>query len=162
MCNRKKKPLCFYLAVFPALRPPQTHWGTSCRQRCAHHRSADHRAAGQMRTHRPAGYRSRYLGRPLVLGNLPDSRWLISKAACDLRYNKDVWGLRGRLTWCALWAPHSHAAAVLSDPVVCDLGDDVRVGLQVEQEDVVRLKIPIDDHGWVKVPDHTEFYIFTL
>lgn len=59
------------------------------------------------------------------------------------------------LTCCPLRASYSHAAAVLSDAVVCDLGDDVRVGLQVEQEDVVRLQIPIDDHGWVKVPDHT-------
>lgn len=51
------------------------------------------------------------------------------------------------LTWRALRAPHSHAAAVLSDAIVGDLGDDLRVGLQVEQKDVVGLEIPIDDHG---------------
>lgn len=62
-------------------------------------------------------------------------------------------GVRG-LTWGALGAPHSHAAAVASDAVVGDLGDDVRVGLQVEQQDVVGLQVPVDDHGRVKVPEH--------
>lgn len=70
----------YYLAVSPALQPHQTHWGTSCRQRCAHHRSGGHRAAGRMRTHQPAGYRSRCLGQPLVLGNLPDIQQSILKA----------------------------------------------------------------------------------
>ena len=60
------------------------------------------------------------------------------------------------LTWCALRAPNSHAAAVLGDTVVCDLGDDLRVGLQVEQEDVVGLQVSIDNHGGVKVPDHMD------
>lgn len=59
----------------------------------------------------------------------------------------------GGLTWGALGAPNSHAAAVASDAVVGDLGDDVRVGLQVEQQDVVGLQIAVDDHGRVKVPE---------
>lgn len=74
-----------YLAVFPALRPHQTHWGTSCRQRFARHKSAGRRAAGQKRTRPPAGCRSRYLGRPLVPGNLPDIQSLTSKAWHDLK-----------------------------------------------------------------------------
>ena len=43
--------------------------------------------------------------------------------------------------------------------LVCDLGDDVRVALEVEDQDVVRLQVPVDDHGRVEVPeeasDHT-------
>lgn len=58
------------------------------------------------------------------------------------------------LTWGALGAPHSHAAAVLSDAVVGDLSYDLTVGLQVEQQDVVRLQVPVDDHGRVEVPGH--------
>lgn len=62
--------------------------------------------------------------------------------------------IRSRLTWRALRAPDTHAAAVLGDAVVCDLGDDLRVCLQVEQQDVVGLQVPVDDHGRVKIPDH--------
>lgn len=57
------------------------------------------------------------------------------------------------LTWRPLGAPHSHAAAVLSDAVVCDLGDHFRVGLQVEQKDVVWLQVTVDDHGRVQVSE---------
>lgn len=66
------------------------------------------------------------------------------------------------LTWSALGAPHSHAAAVASDAVVGDLGDDLRVGLQVEQKDVVGLQIPIDDHGRVKVPEIKQTFCISL
>ena len=78
------------LAVFPALRPHRTRWGTSCRQRFARHRSAGRRAAGRKRTRPPAGCRSRYLGRLLVPGNLPHIQSLTSKAWHDLKYNQDV------------------------------------------------------------------------
>lgn len=69
----RKEFLKNYLAVSPALRFRQTHWGTSCRQRCDHHRSGGRRAAGRMRKHQLAGCRSHCHGRPLVLGNLRDT-----------------------------------------------------------------------------------------
>lgn len=67
--------------------------------------------------------------------------------------SEQLQSMRSCVTWSPLRASHSHAAAVLSDAVVRDLGDDLRVGLQVEEENVVRLQISIDDHGRVKVPD---------
>ena len=55
------------------------------------------------------------------------------------------------LTWGSFGGAHPHAAAVLGDAVVCDLGDDLRVRLEVEEQDVVGLQVAVDDHRGVQV-----------
>lgn len=88
-----------------------------------------------MRTRLPAGCRLRCREPLPVLGNLPHEQM---KGFLPHQEHLHLL-VRACLTWRALGAPHSHAAAVLGDAVVCDFDDDLRVGLQVEQQDVVRL-----------------------
>ena len=54
-------------------------------------------------------------------------------------------------TWCALWRFYPHSTAVLSNPIVRNLGNDGGIGIQGEKQHVVGLQVTVYNHGWVEV-----------
>lgn len=54
-------------------------------------------------------------------------------------------------TWSALWCFYPHSTAVLSNPVVRNLGDDGSIGIQGEKQHIVGLQVTVYNHSWMEV-----------
>lgn len=54
-------------------------------------------------------------------------------------------------TWSALWSFYPHSTAVLSNPIVRNLGDDGSIGIQGEKQHIVGLQVTVYNHGRMEV-----------